>query len=160
MTILWDYAQLAQLVRGEALPLMVVDLDILDANTQRLSRIAQTHGKRLRVASKSLRVPELLKHIVKTGGEHFRGLMCFSVHEAQLLRSEGFDDLLIAYPSVQAADLEEVLDGGADGGGTAFAGPTVGWGAGPLQLVGGPAIGVAPGGCRLALARVVATIRF
>lgn len=101
----WDYEQLSALVRGEPLPLMVVDLDILDANTQRLARIAQAHGKRLRVASKSVRVPELLRQILRVGGDHFCGLMCFSAPEAQLLRSEGFDDLLIAYPSVQPADL-------------------------------------------------------
>jgi len=106
MTVTWDYEQLKALVRGEPLPLMVVDLDILDANTQRLARIAQAHGKRLRVASKSVRVPELLQHILSVGGDHFRGLMCFSAQEAQLLRAEGFDDLLIAYPSVQPADLD------------------------------------------------------
>jgi len=106
MTTPWNYEELAQLLRGEPLPLMVVDLDILDANTQRLARIAQAHGKRLRVASKSVRVPELLQQILKVGGDHFRGLMCFSAREAQLLRSAGFDDLLIAYPSVQRADLD------------------------------------------------------
>jgi D-serine deaminase-like pyridoxal phosphate-dependent protein len=106
MTTTWDYDQLKQLIRGECMPLMVVDLDILDANTQRLSRIAKAHGKNLRVASKSVRVPDLLRHIVKTGGEHFRGLMCFSTHEARLLHAEGFDDLLMAYPSVQPADLD------------------------------------------------------
>jgi D-serine deaminase-like pyridoxal phosphate-dependent protein len=106
MTTAWNYEQLAQLVRGERMPLMVVDLDILDANTQRLSRVAKEHGKKLRVASKSVRVPELLKQIFKVGGDHFCGLMCFSTQEARLLRSEGFDDLLMAYPSVQASDLD------------------------------------------------------
>jgi D-serine deaminase-like pyridoxal phosphate-dependent protein len=106
MTTPWNYEQLAQLVRGERMPMMVVDLDVLDANTQRLGTVAKQHGKTLRVASKSVRVPELLKHILTMGGDHFRGLMCFSPHEARLLRAEGFDDLLIAYPSVQPADLD------------------------------------------------------
>ena len=115
MPLPWSYEQLRQLVRGERMPLMVVDLDILEANTHRLARIAQEHGKNLRVASKSVRVPELLKHIAKVGGDHFRGLMCFSIEEARLLRSQGFDDLLIAYPSVQPADVEllwEMTQGG------------------------------------------------
>lgn len=102
----WDYAQLKELVHGEPLPLMIVDLDVLDANVRRLSQIAREHGKNLRVASKSVRVPDLLKFILQAGGEHFRGLMCFSVPEAGLLASEGFDDLLVAYPTVQPSDLE------------------------------------------------------
>lgn len=102
----WDYAQLKELLRNEPLPVMVVDLDILDANVGRLSRIASDHGKQLRVASKSVRVPDLLRHIVDVGGPHFRGLMCFSLPEARLLAEYDFDDLLIAYPTVQASDLE------------------------------------------------------
>lgn len=101
----WDYDRLKRLIAGERLPLMLVDLDVLDANVQRLSRIASAHGKTLRVASKSLRVPDLLKRVCKTGGEHFRGVMCFSVEECRLLASEGLDDLLVAYPTVQPSDL-------------------------------------------------------
>jgi D-serine deaminase-like pyridoxal phosphate-dependent protein len=106
MTAGWDYQQLKQLIRGERLPLVVVDLDVLDANTQRLGRVAKEKGKRLRVASKSVRVPDLLKHIQHVGGDHFRGMLCFSVAEAHFLAAQGFDDLLVAYPSVQSTDLE------------------------------------------------------
>ncbi len=101
-----DYEKLAAIVRDEPLPVMLVDLDAFDANVRRLSAVAAQHGKNLRVASKSVRVPELLKRIVAVGGEHFRGMMCFSVPEAQLLAGEGFDDLLVAYPTVQKSDLE------------------------------------------------------
>jgi D-serine deaminase-like pyridoxal phosphate-dependent protein len=101
----WDYEELKGLVRGERMPLVVVDLDVLDANVERLARVAKEHGKFLRVASKSVRVPELLKRILRAGGEHFRGLMNFSLEEARLLALEGFDDLLIAYPTVQPSDL-------------------------------------------------------
>jgi D-serine deaminase-like pyridoxal phosphate-dependent protein len=102
----WDYDALKALVRGERLPLMVVDLDVLDANVRRLGRIAEEHGKRLRTASKSVRVPDLLRHIVDVGGPSFQGVMCFAVDEARLLHSLGFDDLLIAYPTVQPSDLD------------------------------------------------------
>lgn len=56
-----------------------------------------------RIATKSIRVPELIKRALKLGGsQHFKGLMCFSVEEAFYL-SEKFDldDFLIAYPTVQ-----------------------------------------------------------
>ena len=101
-----NYKTLRNLIRDEALPLMIVDLETLDANTRRLSAVAAQHGKNLRVASKSVRVPELLKRILSVGGEHFRGLMCFSVPEAKLLSDHGFDDLLVAYPTVQRSDLD------------------------------------------------------
>ncbi|HUB09276.1 MAG TPA: hypothetical protein VMB50_19890 [Myxococcales bacterium] len=44
-----------------------------------------------------------------------------------------------------AADLEEIADAGAEGGTSAFAGPTLGWEWGRFQIVAGPAFGVTPG---------------
>lgn len=101
-----NYEHLAELVRDEPLPAILVDLDVLDANVRRLGAVAAEHGKNLRVASKSVRVPDILHRIQRVGGEHFRGLMCFSVAESQLLAEHGFDDLLVAYPTVQRSDLE------------------------------------------------------
>lgn len=43
------------------------------------------------------------------------------------------------------SDLEEVFGTGAEGGASAFAGPTAGWEWGRVQLVAGPAFGVTPG---------------
>jgi hypothetical protein len=43
------------------------------------------------------------------------------------------------------ADLEEIETPGAEGGSSAFAGPTAGWEWGRIQLVAGPAFGVTPG---------------
>ena len=111
----WDYPDLKRLTADEPLPLVLVDLDILDANTRRLSEVAGRAGKRLRVASKSVRVPDLLGHIIKEGGDHVRGLMCFSVPEAQFLSRRGFDDLLVAYPTVQSTDLDLLYEMRADG---------------------------------------------
>ncbi len=106
----WNYQQLKEVLASEALPCMVVDLDVLDKNTERLGRIAAEHNKVMRVASKSVRVPALLKRICESGGEHFRGLMCFCVPEARLLAEHGFDDLLVAYPTVQESDLAIARD--------------------------------------------------
>ena len=102
----WDYAGLKDLIRGEQLPLILVDLDVLDANVGRLARIAGSRDTSVRTASKSVRVPELLRRIIAVGRPHLRGVMCFAAAEARLLAAEGFDDLLIAYPVVQRADLE------------------------------------------------------
>ena len=101
----WDYEALATLVRDERLPLVVVDLDVFEANVRRLVGIAAAHGKLLRPASKSVRVPELLRLIARLGAPTVRGVMCYSVDEASLLAGEGLDDLLVAYPTVQASDV-------------------------------------------------------
>ncbi|HSH20199.1 MAG TPA: alanine racemase, partial [Draconibacterium sp.] len=90
----------------EPLPAMIVDLNCLDENISRISEIVAGFGKKIRIASKSIRVPWLLKYILEKGGSHFQGLMCFSVAEAEFLFFEGFDDLLVAYPTVDQIDLE------------------------------------------------------
>jgi hypothetical protein len=43
------------------------------------------------------------------------------------------------------SDLEEIVTPAAEGGSSAFAGPTVGWEYGRFQIVAGPAFGVTPG---------------
>ena len=85
---------------------MVVDLDILTANTKRIAQKIKAAGKFLRIATKSIRVPHLISYIQKLAGPVARGLMCFSMKEAQHLSQLGFDDLLIAYPTVQPPELK------------------------------------------------------
>jgi D-serine deaminase-like pyridoxal phosphate-dependent protein len=85
---------------------MIVDLDCLDENISRISEMVFNAGKKIRIASKSVRVPWLLEYIMKKGGPHFQGIMCYSVPEAAFLATQGFDDLLVAYPTVGSADLE------------------------------------------------------
>ena len=106
MSCNWEYAKLRELVKNEPLPAMLVDLDCLDENISRISEMVSKSGKKIRIASKSIRVPWLLEYIMKKGGPHFHGIMCFSVPEAAYLASQGFDDLLVAYPTVGEADLE------------------------------------------------------
>ena len=106
MTCNWKYEDLKDAIKGEQLPAMIVDLDCLDENISQISELVSGFNKKIRIASKSVRVPWLLKYIIEKGGSHFQGLMCFSVQEAEFLASQGFDDLLVAYPSVSKTDLE------------------------------------------------------
>jgi D-serine deaminase-like pyridoxal phosphate-dependent protein len=104
-----DYSRWSQVLDGQRLPAVVVDLDAFDRNVAQAARIAADAGKKVRIATKSIRVPELIARILKKLNSEgvFQGLMCFSAEEADFLRSEhGMDDLLIAYPTVQASDLE------------------------------------------------------
>jgi D-serine deaminase-like pyridoxal phosphate-dependent protein len=101
------YDSIRAALAGERLPAAFVDLDALDRNLERHLAIARAHGKNLRVASKSVRVPAILERLLEGGGS---GLMCFSAREARFLADRGFDDLLLAYPPWQEADLDALLD--------------------------------------------------
>ncbi len=103
----WNYHVLKQLCRSESLPLMLVNMDAFDANLAIFAAIARQEKKTIRLATKSVRVPALIKHCLEFQPDVFKGLMCFSVEEAVFLASElDLDDMLIAYPTVQRSDIE------------------------------------------------------
>jgi D-serine deaminase-like pyridoxal phosphate-dependent protein len=111
----WKYEELKEALKDEPLPAMAVSLDCLDENIALISETVATAGKKIRIASKSIRVPWLLEYIMRKGGQHFQGIMCFSVPEASFLASQGFDDLLVAYPTVCAHDLQQFYSLTRDG---------------------------------------------
>ncbi len=100
-----DWNDFRSLLRGEALPAALVDLDALESNVDRLSTLLVGTGKTLRVASKSVRHVGVLRRILARGGSAFQGVMCYAAPEALALLGEGFDDLLIAYPTLQSPPL-------------------------------------------------------
>ncbi len=106
----WDYKALVEVVQDVELPAMIVDLGLLDENIQRIADWVEPTGKTMRLATKSVRVPALIQRILDQGGDCFKGMMCFSVREAQYLSSLGLDDFLVAYPFVQLADLQVAWD--------------------------------------------------
>lgn len=111
----WTYERLKEAVHGQPLPLVLVDLARFDANVRYFAELAGRSGKRVRVASKSLRVPALLERVFAVGGSTFRGLMCYSAAEAAYLAQSGFDELLVAYPTVQPSDVAAVASAVATG---------------------------------------------
>ncbi|WP_431944395.1 amino acid deaminase/aldolase [Micromonospora marina] len=86
-------------------PYAVVDLTAFDANAEALA--GRSGGKPLRVASKSVRVRELLTRALKRPGWH--GVMAFTLPEALwLVRSGASDDVLVAYPTAHRGGLAEL----------------------------------------------------
>lgn len=80
----------------EPLPAALVDLDAFDANRARLHAAA---GKKpVRVATKSIRCPELVR---RAGDVR---LMTYCAAETAWWVKEGARDLLLAYPTVRASD--------------------------------------------------------
>ncbi|WP_329389702.1 amino acid deaminase/aldolase [Streptomyces sp. NBC_01716] len=85
-------------------PLAVVDLEAFDANADDLVRRAA--GKPIRVASKSVRCRALLERVLARDG--FAGVMSFTLAESLWLARAGFDDVLLAYPSVDRGAFAEL----------------------------------------------------
>lgn len=106
---LWARLGAAVVAHGEPLstPLMVVDLDAFDANADDLLRRAA--GTPIRVASKSVRVPALLRRVLDRDG--FQGVLAYTLAEALWLeQQEVTDDLLVAYPTVDRVALKRLVE--------------------------------------------------
>lgn len=97
------------LPRTESLPALIIDMDALDRNIDRISECALNAKKNLRIASKSLRIPGLYRYIQNRGGSHFKGILCYSAHEAVWLYNQGYRDLLLAYPIAQFSDFAQAV---------------------------------------------------
>lgn len=91
------------------LPAAIVDLDALERNVDRIAAAVRAAGKRLRVATKSLRCPALIEHVLARGGNAFAGLMTYTAEETAWWAAAGHRDLLLAYPTVQPADLAHLV---------------------------------------------------
>jgi D-serine deaminase-like pyridoxal phosphate-dependent protein len=101
---------------GDArLPAAIVDLDAVDRNVDALLAPVKAHGKTLRVATKSLRCPDLVAHIVERGGDAVRGLMTYEANETAFLAERGERDLLLAYPTASRADARLLAEVNASG---------------------------------------------
>ena len=81
-----------------------MDLDAFWHNGSDLLRRA--NGKSLRLASKSVRCRSLQGRVLATKG--WNGTLSFTLPEALWLRSNGFDDLVVAYPTADRDALRRL----------------------------------------------------
>lgn len=96
-----------QALDGERLPAAIVDLDAFDRNVDRFVQVARGAGKRLRVASKSLRCPALITRVLERAPDVAGGVMTYTAEETAYWAEAGRDALL-AYPTVQPADAQSL----------------------------------------------------
>lgn len=87
-------------------PFAFVDLNTFDQNLEAL--VAQCGEKDIRIATKSIRSMVLLQRISNKIPNVC--WMCFSIDEAVMLAENGFDNLLVAYPSLQQKAVERVCE--------------------------------------------------
>jgi D-serine deaminase-like pyridoxal phosphate-dependent protein len=86
-----------------AAPFAFVDLDAMWSNATDLLRMAG--GVPIRVASKSVRCRALLRGILDRD-PGFRGLLTFTLPETLWLAEDGFEDLVLAYPTADREGVE------------------------------------------------------
>jgi D-serine deaminase-like pyridoxal phosphate-dependent protein len=78
-------------------PALLVDLDRLDANIQRMAAAARKAGVSLRPHCKTHKCPEIARMQIAAGAE---GITVAKLSEAEMFADEGFDDIFIAYPII------------------------------------------------------------
>ena len=87
-------------------PFAFVDLDALRANAT--SMLAQAAGLPIRIASKSVRCTGLLRRILELD-EGFEGILAFTLPEALWLSRQGFEDIVVGYPSADREAIAELV---------------------------------------------------
>jgi D-serine deaminase-like pyridoxal phosphate-dependent protein len=110
-----DFVSYREILKGKRLPLAFIDMDNFDANVAYVAETQKQTGKSVRIGSKSVRCTRLLERIFELGGNAYKGILAFSVEEAAFLTENGFDDIIIAYPSVQASDMKLMVEMTASG---------------------------------------------
>jgi D-serine deaminase-like pyridoxal phosphate-dependent protein len=105
-----DFARLEEATAELDPPFAVVDLDALWRNAADMLRRASP--KPIRLASKSVRCRALQERVLARPG--FAGTLAFTLPEALWLAEAGFEDLLVAYPTVDRGALATLAALGAD----------------------------------------------
>src|SRR5690606_34251594 len=85
-------------------PFAILDLAAMRANAE--SMVRRAAGKPIRVATKSIRSRPLLERVLAMDG--FQGLLACTLPEALWLVSQGFTDIVVAYPTADRQALAEL----------------------------------------------------
>jgi D-serine deaminase-like pyridoxal phosphate-dependent protein len=104
------HARLEAAMAARDAPLAAVDLAGFRANAADMARRAG--GRPIRLATKSVRARALIRLALEQPG--FQGLMAFTLPEALWLAADGFDDVLVAYPTADRAALRALAGPGND----------------------------------------------
>ncbi len=111
------YSDYRRIIGALNRPEAILDLDLLDAN---IAAILERAGELpIRIASKSVRSVEVLRYIQRSSAR-FQGIMCFSASEALFLLEQGFDDLLMGYPTTDVPGIAALAKAIASGSKVTF----------------------------------------
>jgi D-serine deaminase-like pyridoxal phosphate-dependent protein len=102
-----SYEELKDLVNAYKFPMVLCDIDALDHNLEKVGKILREINKKLRLCTKSVRVPELIKKVEEK--DFVNGLFTYNSAEA-LFYAEKYriKDILLGYPTISSIDAEEL----------------------------------------------------
>lgn len=109
------YERYRRLVSGESLPCAIVDLDAVESNARLLVKPLAGTGKTMRIATKSVRCPDLVTRVREAAGAVARGLMTYTAAETAFWAHRGEKDLLLAYPVSREGDAAQMAEANAAG---------------------------------------------
>jgi D-serine deaminase-like pyridoxal phosphate-dependent protein len=84
----------ARITRDYGTPAMVIDMDVVERNIARVQALCNAAGVANRPHIKTHKSPELAKMQIAAGA---RGITCQKVGEAEIMATNGIDDILITY---------------------------------------------------------------
>jgi D-serine deaminase-like pyridoxal phosphate-dependent protein len=88
-------------------PALLIDVDIMERNLQRMAAYAAANGLRLRPHTKTHKIPALGRRQIDLGAV---GLTVAKVGEAEVMLSSGTPDLLVAYPTIGLGKLTRLME--------------------------------------------------
>ena len=100
------YARYEAIFDSYTPPFAFVDLDALRSNARFMLDLAG--GKPIRIASKSVRSVAVLRRILELD-RGFGGILAFTLPEALHLTDQGFEDIVVAYPTADREALAELI---------------------------------------------------
>jgi len=87
-------------------PALIVDLDVMERNLQRVAAYAQSHSLRLRPHTKTHKSPRIGRRQLDLGAA---GLTVAKVGEAEVMLEAEPSDLLVAFPVIGRAKLDRLM---------------------------------------------------
>jgi D-serine deaminase-like pyridoxal phosphate-dependent protein len=88
-------------------PALLIDLDIMERNLQKVAGYAREHNLRLRPHTKTHKIPALGRMQIELGAA---GLTVAKVGEAQVMLNASPPDLLVAYPVIGQSKLNRLME--------------------------------------------------
>jgi D-serine deaminase-like pyridoxal phosphate-dependent protein len=88
-------------------PALLVDLDVMAGNIDRIARTCREHGVRWRPHTKGQKTPEIIRMELAAGA---RGITCAKVGEAEAMVGAGIGDILIANEIVGELKVRRLVE--------------------------------------------------
>ncbi|MHA1803477.1 MAG: alanine racemase [Promethearchaeota archaeon] len=100
------YDEVKPLVEDKKVPMVICDLDAFNHNLELVGKYLRETGKKLRLCTKSVRVPELITRVNKQ--DFVSGVFTYNSAETLFLAEKhGIKDILMGYPTASRVDVQE-----------------------------------------------------